>query len=72
MREIWQSVPGDYVFNLTSSAEYQENPNIKDILNHFHAHIEIGNNYGQRLTTFYRVSFKLFTIVANIDVIQHR
>ena len=65
MREIWQSVQGDYVFNLTSSSEYQENPKIKDILNHFDAHIKIADNYGQRLTTFYRVSFKLFTTVVN-------
>ncbi|KAL9968685.1 hypothetical protein ACROYT_G020803 [Oculina patagonica] len=54
IREIWQSVPGQYVFNLTSSTRYQENPNIKDIVKHFNAHRDIGDNYGQRLTTFYR------------------
>lgn len=59
--EIWQAVPGQYVFNLTSSSQYQENANIKDILSHFAADREIGDNYGQRLTTFYRVSLELST-----------
>lgn len=59
IREIWQAVSGQHVYNLTSSSEYQENPTIKDILNHFDAHKNIGDNYGQRLTTFYRVSFKV-------------
>lgn len=59
LREIWQDVPGQHVYNLTSSSKYQENPTIKDILNHFDANKNIGDNYGQRLTTFYRVSFKL-------------
>ena len=59
IREIWQYVLGQHVYNLTSSSKYQENPTIKDILNHFDANKNIGDNYGQRLTTFYRVSFKL-------------
>ncbi|XP_020610810.1 uncharacterized protein LOC110049362 [Orbicella faveolata] len=53
-REIWQSVSGQHLYNLTSSSQYQESPTIKDTLNHFVANENIGNNYGQRLTTFYR------------------
>ncbi|CAH3188258.1 unnamed protein product, partial [Porites evermanni] len=52
-REIWQSITGSYVFNLTSSSEFEGTPNIKDTITHFERQ-SIGDDYGQRMTTFYR------------------
>lgn len=54
LRELWQSVQGNYVANFTSSSRYQDSPDIKDAINHFSAPWNIGDNYGQRLTSFYR------------------
>ncbi|XP_031566954.1 uncharacterized protein LOC116301920 [Actinia tenebrosa] len=53
-RELWQTIPGDSVANLTSSNEYQSKAaNIIDILPSLDAPIDIGEVYGQKLTTYF-------------------
>lgn len=58
-RELWQAIPGNTVVNLTSSNEYQnKTPNIIDILTSLEAPIDIGDGYGQKLTTYFLVSIQ--------------
>ncbi|XP_067049279.1 uncharacterized protein [Acropora muricata] len=54
VRELWQSLPGKYVSNFTSSQSYPNQPKFKETIKWFYADINIGINYGQRLSSFYR------------------
>ena len=60
-RDLWADIPGDFVANLTSSPKYVNNSDmsISDILNRFDASFDAGDNFGQRLTTFFMVNAKI-------------
>ena len=55
-RELWQKVYGNFVTDLTSSPKFINNSaSITDILDKFDAEYDVGDDFGQRLTTYFMV-----------------
>ncbi|XP_020914263.2 uncharacterized protein LOC110251852 [Exaiptasia diaphana] len=53
-RELWQGILGDQVYDLTSSPKYKNQPaDIVTILTLLEAPDDIGENYGQRVTSYF-------------------
>ena len=50
LREVWTNVPGYYLTDLTNSAAYAKPATFTDVVSNFETPVNIGDNYGQRLT----------------------
>jgi len=50
LREVWTNVPGYYLTDLTNSAAYTKPATFTDVVSNFETPVNIGDNYGQRLT----------------------
>ncbi|MEL0120927.1 MAG: PA14 domain-containing protein, partial [Opitutae bacterium] len=51
-REVWESIGGGSVQNLTSNKKFKEEPDTTEYISDFDAPRNVGDNYGQRISGF--------------------
>ena len=54
IREVWFDVPGYQVSDLTSDPNFPNNPSSTEVLDKMDAPYNIGDNYGSRLSGYFR------------------
>ena len=50
--EVWESIGGGSVQNLTSNKKFKEEPDTTEYISDFDAPRNVGDNYGQRISGF--------------------